>query len=68
MAKTTKKKLKPIVIKRPGALTARLKGKKPGKNIAAVKKIAKTGPPLAKKQANFALNVLLPAAKRRKKK
>ena len=61
------KKRAPIVIKRKGALTKRVGGK-PSQNIAKVKKIAATGSPLAKKQANLFLNVLNPAAKRRKKK
>lgn len=44
-------------IKRPGALTKSVGGA-PSKNIEKVMKIAKTGTPLQKRQANFYLNVL----------
>ena len=52
-------------IKREGALTKRV-GAKPSDNISKVRKISKTGTALAKSQANFFLNVLNPANKKRK--
>lgn len=51
-----KRKPLKIKIKRPGALTTRVGGS-PSKNVAKVRQIAKTGSPLAKKQANLFLNV-----------
>lgn len=51
-------------IKRPGALTKRVGGP-PGKHVGAVRRLAKGGG-LAAKQANFYLNVLRPAAARRR--
>ncbi len=51
-------------IKRPGALTKRVGGP-PGKNLAKVRQIARTGSTLAKRQANFFLKVLRPASKSR---
>jgi len=65
-----KKKAKKFIqgaIKRPGALT-KLVGGEPGKNIAKVRKIAESGTPLQKRQANFFLKVLKPAAAKRKAK
>lgn len=52
-------------IKRPGALT-RLVGGKPSQNIAKVEQIAKTGTTTQKRQANFYLNVLRPAAMKKR--
>lgn len=52
-------------IKRPGALTKAVGGP-PGKNIDKVRKLAESGSPLKKRQAQFYLNVLRPASKRRK--
>jgi hypothetical protein len=54
-------------IKRPGALT-KLVGGPPGENVAKVQKIARTGTPLEKQQANFFLRVLLPLSRKRGKK
>ena len=54
-------------IKRPGALT-KLVGGAPGKNLAKVRQIAKSGTTLQKRQAIFFLKVLHPAAKSRRKK
>ena len=54
-------------IKRPDALT-RLVGGPPSKNIAKVRKIAATGTPLEKKQANFFLNILRGGNAKRKRK
>ena len=51
-------------IKRPGALTKAVGGA-PGKNLAKVRKLAKSGTPLQKRQASFYLNVLRPAAKKK---
>ena len=59
-----KKKFIQKAIKRPGALTKEVKGK-PGKNISKVKEIAKSGTELQKRQANFYLNVLRPASKKK---
>lgn len=66
--RSTKKKKKFIQksIKRPGALT---RAKKKGESTnAAARRLKKSGTPLQKKQANFYLNVLKPASKRRTKK
>lgn len=52
-------------IKREGALT-KLVGGKPSENVAKVKRIAQTGTPLQKRQANFFLNVLLPLARKKR--
>lgn len=50
-------------IKRPGALT---KAKKKGESTgAAASRLAKSGSPLQKKQAQFYLNVLAPANRKR---
>lgn len=50
-------------IKRPGALT---KAKKKGESTgAAASRLAKSGTPLQKKQAQFYLNVLAPANRKR---
>ena len=57
---------KALANNRTGALT-KLVGGKPGKNIAKVKKIAKTGTTLQKQQANFFLNALRSGAKKRAK-
>lgn len=54
-------------IKRPGALT-RLVGGAPSKNLAKVRKIAASGTPLEKKQANFFLNILRRGNTKRKRK
>ena len=62
-AKSTKFIQKAIV--RPGALTTRVGGP-PSQNIAKTERIAKGGG-LGAKQANFYLNVLKPAAGKRKK-
>jgi hypothetical protein len=52
-------------IKRPGALT---KAKKGGESTAAAaNRLAKSGTPLQKRQANFYKNVLAPANARRRK-
>lgn len=53
-------------IKRPGALT---RAKKKGEStVAAATRLKKSGTPLQKKQANFYLNVLRPASRKRRKK
>ena len=65
-----KKKVKDFIkgaIKRPGALTKEV-GVKPSDKSSKVKKLAKDGTPLQKKQANFFLNVLKPASKKMKSK
>lgn len=51
-------------IKRPGALT-RAVGGAPSKNIAKVRALAKSGTPTQRRQAEFYLNVLRPASKKR---
>ena len=51
-------------ISRPGALNKRVGGPA-GQNLSKVEKLAESGSPLAKQQANFFLNVL---RKKRKKK
>ena len=61
-----KKKFIKNAIVRPGALTAKVGGK-PSQNVAKVKSIAKAGG-LGAKQANFYLNVLKPAAAKKKSK
>jgi hypothetical protein len=43
-------------------------GGPPGENVAKVQKIARTGTPLEKQQANFFLRVLLPLSRKRGKK
>jgi hypothetical protein len=53
-------------IKRPGALT-KAAGGKPSARPRRVAKLAKSGTPLQRKQANFYLNVLAPANRKRKK-
>ncbi len=53
-------------IKRPGALNRRVKGRAT-QNIGKVKELAKSGSPLAKKQANFFLSKILPALKKKNK-
>lgn len=60
----TRKPLK-IKIKRPGALT-KLVGGAPGKNISKVRRIAATGTPLEKTQANLFLNVFRKANVKRR--
>ena len=65
-----KKKVKKFIkdaIKRPGALTKAVGGK-PSDNKKKVSKLAKDGTALQKKQANFYMNVLKPAAASNKKK
>lgn len=53
-------------IKRPGALT---RAKKKGEStMAAARRLKKSGTALQKRQANFYLNVLAPAARKRRKK
>ena len=64
-----RKKVKDFIkkaIKRKGALTA-LVGGPPGQDISKVDKIAATGTPLEKSQANFFLNVLRPLARKARK-
>jgi hypothetical protein len=67
MARRSKKSSTKFIaqaIKRPGALT---KAKKKGESTgAAASRLAKHGTPLQKRQANFYLNVLAPANRRRK--
>lgn len=53
-------------IKRPGALTA-LVGGPPSQNLGKVRSIAANGTPLQKREANFYLNALRPAANSRRK-
>lgn len=53
-------------IRRPGGLT-RAVGGPPGKNLAKVRALARSGTPLQKRQANFYLNVLRPAGLRRRR-
>ena len=64
------KKVKKFIqgsIKRDGALT-KLVGGPPGKNVDKVRKIAKEGTTLQKRQANLFLKTLLPIAKKAKSK
>lgn len=65
---TGRKKTKKFIqssIKRPGALT---KAKKKGESTAtAARRLKKSGTKLQKRQANFYLNVLAPANRKRKK-
>lgn len=53
-------------IKRPGGLTRAIGGP-PGKNLAKVRALAKSGTPLQRRQANFYLHVLRPAGLKRKR-
>jgi hypothetical protein len=63
MARRSKRFIK-SAIKRPGALTrAKKKGESTG---AAARRLKKGGTTLQKRQANFYLNVLAPANKKRK--
>ena len=55
-------------IKRPGALTARAKRGKKRSVRGQAQYDKKHGTPLQKKQANYYLNVLAPANRRRRKK
>ena len=52
-------------IKRPGALSEKVGGK-PSEHMGRVRKIAKEGTPLQRRQANFFLHVLRPIANKRK--
>lgn len=58
-------KKKPLEIKHPGALT---RAQKKGETmVQTANRLKKEGTPLQKKQANYYLNVLRPAAQKRKK-
>jgi hypothetical protein len=68
MAATKKgsKAKKPFKISSPGALT---RAQKTGETmVQTAQRLKKEGTPAQKKRANFYLNVLRPAAKKRKKK
>jgi len=63
--KKRKKKFIQKAIKRPGALK---RAKRKGESTdAAARRLKKSGTKLQKRQANFYLNVLKPASKKRKK-
>jgi hypothetical protein len=66
MAKRRKRRFIQKAIKRPGALTRDVGGP-PGKNIAKVRRLAKSGTTAQKRRASFYLNVLRPAARRRRR-
>lgn len=56
---------KPFKITRPGALT---RAKKPGESTGqAARRLKAKGSPLQKRQANFYLNLLAPANRKRRK-
>lgn len=64
--KRTNKKFIQKAIKRPGSLT---RAKKKGESTTqAAQRLKKSGTTLQKRQANFYLNVLAPAARKRRKK
>lgn len=61
-----RKKFIAKAVKRPGALTREVGGK-PSDRVGKVRYLAKHGSPRERREAEFYLNVLRPAAKRRRK-